>query len=84
MDHESEPVPACYGKLFPPLTDQSYNRVHKGQVFGFLVRSYGLLPSSKEVVVDEKAWEQCVQCPHYRSCYDLSLGRFQVEAAITV
>ena len=82
MDSLTSKAPECYGRMFPSVSDRTPNRVHKGHVFGFFIRSYGLMPSGQEAVVDEKAWRQCIQCPHYRTCYDLSAARLQMEAAI--
>ena len=82
MSQNAEHIPKCYGKMFPPLSDRSPNQAHQGHVFGFFIRSYGLMPSGQEAEVDEKAWKECIQCPHYRTCYDLSLGRLQMEAAV--
>lgn len=82
MAHEPIEVPDCYGTIFPPLEDRMPNVLHKGKVFGFMVKSFGLMQAGHAVVVDDPAWQECVAFPTYRSCYDLSAARFQVEAAV--
>jgi hypothetical protein len=72
----------CYGTMFPNPIDQTPNAVHQGKVLSFVVRSSGLERTGSEMLVDEKQWEECTQCPEYRTCFDLSSARFQLQAAI--
>jgi hypothetical protein len=76
--------PSCYGKMYPALGDKTPNVIHKGMVFGFVIKSFGLMQSGHEVVVDDAAWKACLSCPHHRDCYDLSTARFQIEMAVSV
>lgn len=83
MPHIPAEQPDCYGTIFPSLSDRTPNVLHKGKVFGFTVKSFGMMQAGHAVVVDDAAWKECVACPHYRSCYDLSAARFQIEAAVS-
>lgn len=72
----------CYGTMFPNPIDQTPNETHQGQVFSFVVHSLGIGRSGSEMQVDEKQWDACTHCPEYRTCFDLSSARFQLQAAI--
>jgi len=66
---------SCYGKLFPDVSRLEANRQHGGEVFGCRLNRLGAEAQSVEFTVDEAKWERCVDCPHYRSCYDLSMAK---------
>jgi hypothetical protein len=65
----------CYGNLFPDLNQLDVNKTIKGRAFAVLVESKGIGVSARTVSVDRKAWEQCIACEDYRSCYDLSIAK---------
>lgn len=67
--------PACYGNLLPNLETLTGNRPCQGTALSVTVRSAGIGVQSREVNVDLDAWDNCQQCPSYRSCYDLSLAQ---------
>ena len=66
---------SCYGKLFPDVSRLEVNRQHGGEVFGCRLNRLGAEARSVEFTVDEAKWARCVDCPHYRSCYDLSMAK---------
>jgi hypothetical protein len=66
---------ACYGKLFPDVTRLELDQQHAGAVFGCRRNSFGNGEPAVAITVDEANWERCVDCPHYRSCYDLSMAK---------
>jgi hypothetical protein len=43
-------------------------------VFGCRLNRLGADAQSVEVTLDEAKWARCVDCPHYRPCYDLSMA----------
>ena len=71
----------CYGNLFPDLRHLGINKAHTGEVFGCRLNSVGIGVQSVEFSVDEKKWEHCTECPHYRPCYDVSLGKLMFQHA---
>ena len=72
----------CYGSMFPNSIDQAPNKIHQGKVFGFVIRSLGIGRTGREMKIDEKQWEECIKCPLYTTCFDLSSARFQLQTAI--
>jgi len=72
----------CYGHMFPSL-DSRDKEFHQGKVFGLKIESKGVGSTGFEVLVDEEQWERCIECSDYRTCYDLSMARFQVARLAT-
>lgn len=66
--------PSCYGTMFPDLDRLEYNAPRRGRAFAVLVTSQGIGVQSREVSVDEGAWEACQRCAVFRSCYDLCMA----------
>lgn len=67
--------PECYGKMFPDFTRLKRKEPLEGQAFTALVVSSGTGAQGRTLAVKREAWEKCVSCPDYRTCYDLSLAR---------
>ena len=57
----------CYGKLFPNVRRLEANTP---------------LSRAAEFTLDEAKWERCTQCPHYRTCYDLSMAVLALNHAV--
>jgi hypothetical protein len=72
----------CYGDLFPDLSRIAFNRPCAGRAFAVEVNSYGVGVQSRGMTVDEQAWEECVRCPDYRPCYDLSTAKLVLGDAL--
>jgi len=68
--------------MFPDFTRLEHNTPCRGKAFSALVRSLGVGVQSREVTVDEAAWDACQRCPAYRSCYDLSMALFSLREAL--
>lgn len=65
---------ACYGRMFPEFTRLKRKEKLEGQAFTALVVSSGTGAQGRSLEVKREAWEKCVACPDYRTCYDLSLA----------
>jgi hypothetical protein len=72
----------CYGNMFPNVSLVEANKAHRGEVFGCRLNSFGIGTQSVEFTVDEAKWEHCTECPHYRTCYDLSVAKLAFENAV--
>lgn len=87
--HQTDPKPDaderpdCYGTMFPDLNHLRARQVARGKVFTLRLLSAGMGTQSREVVVDDAAWEACVRCPHHRACYDLSHAKLSLWHAST-
>lgn len=77
----SSEYPSCYGNIFPDFSKLRFNVPCRGKVFAATLESVGIGVQSSCVDVDKEQWAQCVACPRYRHCYDLSLGRFVMQQA---
>ncbi len=73
---------ACYGTMFPDLDRLQYNQPLEGRAFRVLVQSSGIGVQRRTTEVKRKGWEECVACPHYRDCYDLSVGKLLLHMAV--
>jgi hypothetical protein len=78
----SSASPACYGRMFPDLAQLEYNRPLRGRAFTVEARSLGIGVQGLDVKVEPAAWQACVACPEYRTCYDLSLAKLALYRAL--
>ena len=69
----------CYGKMFPDFTRLKRKERLEGQVFAALVTGSGTAAQGRSLEVKREAWEKCVACPDYRTCYDLSLAKLEMN-----
>jgi hypothetical protein len=74
--------PECYGAMFPDLSKLTVNTVCKGKAFTVQVNSIGIGVQSREIHMDEQGWKDCIECPHYHSCYDLSMAKLALWHAL--
>lgn len=65
----------CYGTMFPDFTRLRYKQKLESQAFSALIVSSGTGPQGRTWEIKREAWEKCVACPDYRTCYDLSLAK---------
>ncbi|ODU25230.1 MAG: hypothetical protein ABS95_00435 [Verrucomicrobia bacterium SCN 57-15] len=74
--------PECYGKIFPDLSRTLFNQWLEGRAFKMLVESSGMGISGRTLSVKKEEWKQCVACPSYRECYDLSIATLLLHQAM--
>ena len=60
--------------MFPEFTRLKRKEKLEGQAFTALAVSSGTGTQGRSLEVKREAWEKCVACPDYRTCYDLSLA----------
>ncbi len=78
MDHKS-----CYGNLYPSLLDSPYSETVRGKVFSFELAAIGhTYFSRREIAVDLKEWDECLACPEFPHCFQLSSGRLLLAEAV--
>ena len=69
----------CYGKMFPDFTRLKRKERLEGQAFAALVTGSGTGAQGRSLELKREACENCVACPDYRTCYDLSLATFEMS-----
>ncbi|MEE9211901.1 MAG: hypothetical protein V3U29_04530 [Phycisphaeraceae bacterium] len=74
--------PVCFGTLLPDLLRLRLNKTAKGRAVSVHATSRGVGVQERDVRVDQTQWAQCTRCPHYRSCYDLSLAKLELARAL--
>lgn len=74
--------PECYGGLFPDLARLRYREECRGRAFSAIISSPGTGPHGHRLQLDREAWDECVECPDYRSCYDLSLATWTMNQTL--
>ncbi len=75
------PLPNCYGTMFPDLSVEVFNVPHEGKAFTLTVESSGGAVTGRHTQVKMDEWLACAECPAYRSCYDLCVGRMLLHRA---
>ncbi len=72
----------CYGKMFPDFTRLKRKERLEGQAFTAVVSSSGTGAQGRSLEVRREAWGKCVACPDYRTCYDLSLAKLEMNEVL--
>jgi hypothetical protein len=73
----------CDGTMFPSILSAQADRVVSGKVFSFeIVRSGGTFVSHRNVAVNRREWDDCLDCPEFEHCYKFRTGRLALESAI--
>jgi hypothetical protein len=73
---------SCYGNMFPDLLRLGANVPLLGHVMSVKVTRLGIGVHDREVELHRDEWEKCIQCDDYRTCYDLSVAKVSVRAAL--
>lgn len=71
--------PECYGRMFPDFTRLKRKEKLEGEAFTALVMSSGMGAQGRNLEVKGEAWEKCLVCPDYRTCYDLSRAKLEMN-----
>ena len=79
MQTTTEERPECYGTMFPDFTRLERKKKLEGRAFTALVVSSGTGAQGRSLKVKQEAWEGCVACADYRTCYDLSLAKLEMN-----
>ena len=74
----------CYGTMLPDLDCLEDNRALAGKAFEVLVESRGVGLAARRIEVRPDGWAVCVDCEHYRDCYDLSMAKLALATALAV
>ena len=74
--------PGCYGTMFPDFTRLKRKEKLEGQAFTALVVGSGLGAQGRNLEVKWEAWENCVACSDYPTCYDLSLAKLEMNTVV--
>ena len=69
----------CYRKMFPDFTRLKRRERLEGWALTALVTGSGTGARGRSLEVKAEAWERCVACPDYRTCYDLSLAKLEMN-----
>ncbi|MHA7857811.1 MAG: hypothetical protein ACX94D_06975 [Henriciella sp.] len=83
---EMHPAPGrkpCCGAMFPQTLHVQTNKPIRGKAFEYELTSPGLARSERRVRVIEDAWNDCLNCADFDSCYKLGMGKLALEAAIS-
>jgi hypothetical protein len=73
------PHPDCYGTMFPDFTRLKRKERLEGRAFTALVIGSGTGAQDRSLEIKSEAWDRCVACPDYRTCYDLSLAKLEMN-----
>ncbi|EAQ80940.1 hypothetical protein [Blastopirellula marina] len=80
---ENQQLPECYSKMFPDVLHLPTGRTVSGKALGVEIqKSGGLVTSGKRVVVNHEQWNACRRCPQFEHCYQLSMAKLALSAAI--
>jgi hypothetical protein len=68
--------------MVPDFEHLRLNRPTEGKAFRVFVESIGVGTQRRELTLKAEAWERCLECPEYRTCYDLSMARLALSGAL--
>lgn len=72
----------CYGNLLPDFEHLKYNKATEGKAFRVFVENIGAGRQRREQEVKPEAWDECVACLDYHSCYELSMAKLALHRAL--
>ena len=72
----------CYGGMVPDIEHLRYNRPMVGKAFRVFVESIGVGTQRRELTFKPEAWDRCLDCPEYRTCYDLSMAKLALSGSL--
>ena len=73
----------CFGTMFPDDLHLKSNVPNRGKAFTAYVQLVGgLARGDRSIEANIAEWDDCRQCPEFESCYQLSLAKVCLEAAI--
>jgi hypothetical protein len=72
----------CYGGLMPDFEHLRYNRPTEGKAFRVFVENIGVGTQRRELTFKSDSWDECLDCPEYRACYDLSMAKLALSTAL--
>lgn len=79
----SDTLPACFSEMFPTLDNLQYNKACSGALFSVQVSSSGVGPQGRQFSMIPGKLKVCMDCPRYRCCYDLSMGKLALQFAVS-
>lgn len=69
--------------IIPDFERLNHNKPTDGKAFRVFVEKIGCGTQRRELAVKPEAWDECIVCPDYRSCYDLSMARLALHDALS-
>lgn len=72
----------CYGNMLPDFEHLNFNRPTDGNAFRVFVENIGVGRQRRELETKPDVWEECIVCPEYRTCYDLSMAKLALHGAL--
>jgi len=72
----------CYGTIYPDLEQLQFGASVPGKVFRVRVATLGPGHRERTLEVDRREWEECEHCDDFRSCYDFSTARLNMQQAL--
>lgn len=72
----------CYGRIMPDFHRLRFNRRTEGKAFSVYVEKIGVTTQTRELTFKADEWDECIECPEYRTCFDLSLAKLSLHGAL--
>lgn len=73
---------ACYGKMMPDFGRLKFNEWMEGKAFRVLVEKIGIGTRRRQREFKAETWDAFLECPEFRSCYDLAMAQLALHAAL--
>jgi hypothetical protein len=72
----------CFGTIYPDLEQLEFGKPAAGKVFQICVDTQGPSHRVRRMDVDLKAWQDCQRCEDFRSCYDFSTAKLEMQRVL--
>lgn len=72
----------CFGTIFPDISKASIKHDMAGKVFSLHIESVGAVHAHPQLVADMENWEDCQRCEYFRSCYDFSIAKLNMQRTL--
>jgi hypothetical protein len=72
----------CFGTIYPDLEKFQFGKPIVGKVFQICVDTVGPGQRARQLEIDLDAWQDCQKCEDFRSCFDFSGAKLQMQIVL--
>ena len=73
----------CFGTIYPNLQEVPFGQEIAGKVFQVRIDTLGSGHRERKMEANLREWQDCQQCEEFRSCYEFSSAKLQLQTVIS-